>query len=411
MQNSDTVKYFIHANITADGVVERSDVVGAIFGQTEGLLGDELDLRDLQRSSKISRMEVNVESKNGQSYGSITLGSSLDKVKTAILAASLETIERIGPCTAEIEVEMVEDIRAAKRKQIVERSKYILTELFDEGGIDTEEIIDEVRKSARTEGIQRYAGLPAGPNVEKSDAVLIVEGRADVLNLLKYGIKNAIGVEGTNIPDEISGLSEEKTVTAFLDSDRGGDLILKELDQVGDVDYVAHPPEGKCVEDMSHDEIRESLRNKVPLELAVEDDEYDEGEVEATASESCAADVDVETEAEEERLNGEVETDSNGSDSDDAGNPLRQRMEAVEDGRSLLLDSEFDEVEEVDSEALGEKLDETNGEVENLVVDGEITQSTLDTASLNGVETVAGEEIGHVVKKPLDVNVVTEAEL
>ncbi|MDY6775481.1 MAG: DNA primase DnaG [Halobacteria archaeon] len=399
MQNSDTVKYFIHANLTADGVVERSDVVGAIFGQTEGLLGDELDLRDLQRSSKISRMEVNVESKNGQSYGTITLGSSLDKVKTAILAASLETIERIGPCTAEIEVEMVEDIRAAKRKQIVERSKYILTELFDEGGIDTEEIIDEVRKAVRTEGIQRYAGLPAGPNVEKSDAVLIVEGRADVLNLLKYGIKNAIGVEGTNIPDEIVRLSEEKTVTAFLDSDRGGDLILKELDQVGDVDYVAHPPEGKCVEDMSHDEIRESLRNKVPLELAVDSEEENRS-------------YDSEGSCKTETAEGSDERESESESETDGESPLRDRIEAVKgNGKSLLLDSEFDEVEEVDSEALGEKLDETNGEVENVVVDGEITQATLDSASLNGVETVAGEEIGHVVKKPLDVNVVTEAEL
>ena len=36
----DTAKYLIHADITTDGVVERSDVVGAVFGQTEGLLGD-----------------------------------------------------------------------------------------------------------------------------------------------------------------------------------------------------------------------------------------------------------------------------------------------------------------------------------------------------------------------------------
>ena len=32
-------KYVIHATIRVDGTVARKDVVGAIFGQTEGLLG------------------------------------------------------------------------------------------------------------------------------------------------------------------------------------------------------------------------------------------------------------------------------------------------------------------------------------------------------------------------------------
>ena len=51
-----TTKYLIKAHIKADGIIEKSDVVGAIFGQTEGLLGDELDLRELQRSARVGRI-------------------------------------------------------------------------------------------------------------------------------------------------------------------------------------------------------------------------------------------------------------------------------------------------------------------------------------------------------------------
>ena len=51
-------KYVIKASIRANGVVNKSDVVGAVFGQTEGLLGDELDLRDLQKSGRMGRVEA-----------------------------------------------------------------------------------------------------------------------------------------------------------------------------------------------------------------------------------------------------------------------------------------------------------------------------------------------------------------
>jgi len=385
---SDTTKYFIHANLKADGVVERSDVVGAIYGQTEGLLGDDLDLRDLQQSDKISRMEVNVESEDGSSYGTVTIGSSLDRVETSVLAASLETIERIGPCEATVEIDLVEDVRTTKRKEIVERAKYIHREMFAGDSMGTEEMLDQVRKDVRKGEITEYAGLPAGPNVEESDAVLVVEGRADVLNLLKHGVKNAVGVEGTDVPDAVAELAEEKTVTAFLDSDRGGDLILRELEQVADVDYVAHPPDGKCVEDLSGDEINEALRDKHPhghgLEVS-EADEEEEGEVEATEEEEEA---------------------------EDATESLRERLRSVEGtDEALLLDENREEVTRVAGDDLDGELLERNGDVRSVVLDGEISQRTLDVASSQGVETVVGTEVGHVAKKPLDVNVVTEPEL
>ncbi|WP_439027285.1 DNA primase DnaG [Haloarchaeobius sp. DT45] len=266
----DTSKYLIHANITADGVVERSDVVGAIFGQTEGLLGDELDLRDLQQSSKVGRIDVEIQSEAGRSFGEATIATSIDKVATATLAAALETITRVGPCAARIEVTDIEDVRAAKRREVVERAKELLATSFDDSIMSSEEILREVRQHVRVEDITEYEGLPAGPRVEDSDAIVVVEGRADVLQLLKYGIKNAIAVEGTNVPQVVADLTQEKTVTAFLDGDRGGDLILKELSQVGEVDYVAFAPEGKSVEDMLHHEVFEALREKVPFEVVAE---------------------------------------------------------------------------------------------------------------------------------------------
>ena len=383
MQASDTTKYYIHANLRADGVVERSDVVGAIYGQTEGLLGEDLDLRDLQDSDKISRMDVDVESKNGSSRGTVTIGSSLDSVETSVLAASLETIERIGPCEATVEIELVEDVRTTKRKEIVERAKYIHREMFDGAAMGTDEMLGEVRRGVRKGEITEYAGLPAGPNIEDSDAMLVVEGRADVLNLLKYGVKNAIGVEGTDVPDAVAELTDDRTVTAFLDSDRGGDLILKELGQVADIDYVAHPPDGKCVEDLSGEEINEALRDKTPFGS----DPTGEGVGEEVADDTAT----------EEEKKGDAS--------------LAEKFRNTGSDEAVLLNADREEVERVDPEEFGEALRERNGEVESVVVGSEIDQRSLDAASEGGVETVVGAELGPVVKKPLDINVVTETEL
>ncbi|GAA0714574.1 DNA primase [Halorubrum trapanicum] len=283
----DTEKYLIHATIAADGVVERSDVVGAVFGQTEGLLGDELDLRDLQESSRVGRIDVAVESENGQSFGEVTVASSLDKVETAILAAALETIDRIGPCHASVEVTSIEDVRAAKRREVVERAKELIAGGFEETSLASSDVLDEVRDAARVEGIVDYEGLPAGPRVGDSDAVIVVEGRADVLTLLDCGIKNAVAVEGTNVPEAVADLTADRTVTAFLDGDRGGELILRELAQVGEVDYVAFAPPGESVEDLDRDALFEALRGKVPyasladaadLRAAASDEEVPDGD-------------------------------------------------------------------------------------------------------------------------------------
>ena len=262
----NTTKYMVKAKINADGIIEKPDVVGAIFGQTEGLLGDELDLRDLQKSGRIGRIEVEVTSKGGKSEGIIYMSSSLDQVETVILASALETVDRVGPCKASIRVLGIEDVRVTKREKVVERAKELLNDLIKQSKGSSFDLMDSVRQSVQVEEITTYGKdrCPAGPNVRDSEAIIIVEGRSDVLNLLKAGIKNAIAVEGTNIPKTVQELSRERVATAFVDGDRGGELILRELFQVAEVDFVARAPRAHEVEELTAKQIIKCLRNKVP---------------------------------------------------------------------------------------------------------------------------------------------------
>ena len=266
------MKYVIHARLQTDGIVEKPDVVGAIFGQTEGLLGDELDLRDLQKSGRMGRIEVEVEAQRGKSNGRITMPSSLDQVETAILAAALETIDRVGPCKARIDVEDIEDVRVQKKNKIVERARTLLQQLMEKSKLGGADLTSSVRSSLQVEEVIPYGKdrCDAGPNVADSDAIVVVEGRSDVLNLLRHGIKNAIAVGGTNVPKTIQDLSKERIVTAFVDGDRGGELILRELLQVAEVDFVARAPRGKEVEELTQKQIMKALRNKMGMDQFLE---------------------------------------------------------------------------------------------------------------------------------------------
>ena len=448
----DTAKYLVHADITAEGVVERSDVVGAVFGQTEGLLGDELDLRELQDSSKVGRIDVEIDSENGQSFGRLTIATSLDQVETAILGAALETIDRVGPCRATIEVRKIEDVRAAKRREVVERAKALLESAFDDSMRSSSDLVREVRESVRIEDITEYEGLPAGPRVEASDAIIVVEGRADVLTLLGYGIKNAVAVEGTNVPDAIAGLTESRTVTAFLDGDRGGELIRRELAQVGDIDYVALAPEGKSVEDLARHEVMAALRGKVPYErVASESDpeaEFGPDSGAAAAGEdrgeettrrrgagsggqeadpSDAADrsgngdraVDVEVpDAPSERSGGshagQPESESGSEDGPDPPDTLRGHTRAVVGdgtGRVRLLDGAFGVIADGDAGAAFELIEGTESVPTTVVIDGELSQRVLDVAAQRGIDDIVAASMGEFVKRPTSVRVRTAAQL
>ena len=263
-------KYIVHTVIEIEGIVDKPDVIGAIFGQTEGLLGADLELRELQRSGRIGRIEVNLETKSGKTTGSILIPSSLDKAETSIIAAAIEVIKKIGPCTAKIKVQNIEDVRVSKRRFVIERAKDLLKTMMDNVIPDSRELADEVACSVRVMEIQEYGidRLPAGPSIDESDELIIVEGRADVLNMLKHGFKNVIAVNGTSAPKSIIELCKKKTSTLFVDGDRGGDLIIKEVTSIAEIDYVTKAPDGKELEEITKKEIHKALRGRIAVEQA-----------------------------------------------------------------------------------------------------------------------------------------------
>ncbi|MHA2289485.1 MAG: DNA primase DnaG [Promethearchaeota archaeon] len=260
-----TTKYVIEAKFKIKGVVEKSDIVGAVFGQTEGLLLD-LDLRDLQKSGRIGRIEVVNESKEGVSEGIIKIPSSLTRKETALLAATVETVSRVGPCEAEINLLDIRDVRETKRKQIIERAAELLKK-WDQNSLEPSEIEEQIDTGIKLGEITTWGPekLPAGPDVETSNELIIVEGRADVLNLLRIGVKNSIAVQGTQVPKSVLKLIKtKKPVIAFLDGDRGGQIILNELLQLTKLDYIARAPEGLEVEELTRKQMIKALQNKKP---------------------------------------------------------------------------------------------------------------------------------------------------
>ncbi len=270
--DSSTAKYVIRAKIEIDGVVDKPDVVGAVFGQTEGLLGEDLDLRELQRTGRVGRIQIVVRSQGGKSKGEVVIPVSLNKTATAILAAALETVDRVGPCTAKVTLLKLEDIRGAKRRKVVSRAISILKGWEEDIAPGSEEITSAVTKASKR-NVAKYGldKLPAGPELAGSKEIIIVEGRADIINLMKMGINNTIAVEGTRVPKTVIDLTKKrgmKTI-AFLDGDRGGDLILRELMQVANVDYIARAPEGKEVEELSRRQVTKALQTRIPADQAL----------------------------------------------------------------------------------------------------------------------------------------------
>jgi len=403
----DTTKYLIHISLTAEGVVEKPDVVGAIFGQTEGLLGEDLDLRDLQRTGRVGRIDVQITSKKGETKGEILISTSLDRAETAILAASLETIDRVGPCIAHVIVESVEDIRVVKRKKIVERAKEILLDRFEDGVIDSDELLDDVRQVIRIEKIGSIGDekIPAGPNVLDSDAIIIVEGRADVLNLLRYGIKNAVAVEGTHIPRIIEDLCEKKTATAFFDGDRGGELILRELLQVADIDFVAFSPKGKSVEDMARKEVIKTLRNKVPVEY-IRDQYFEDS---AELPQELRIPRIIPEDGEDADRKGKNPAGMKRSREVRKSGPLTIR-DHIDDVRgqklARFLSDDLTLVKELQSDEVEKGVETVDSSVTGLVVDRSVDQKLLDRLVGKGLTYVAAKDFKGIIKRPLSIRLI-----
>ena len=369
-----TAKYVIRAQFDVEGVVEKPDVIGAVFGQTEGLFGPELDLRELQKSGRIGRIEIKLESKKDKTNGNIDIPTSLDRVTTAIIAASIESINRVGPCEANVTVKEIEDIRDARRSAIITRAKDILQEWTLKTVPETEDIYRQVSEALRLARAEKYGseGLTAGPDVASSKEIIIVEGRADVINLLRSGIQNVIALEGAKIPETIIKLSREKEATAFLDGDRGGDLILKELLQVTNIKYVARAPRKKEVEDLTPREIETALQKRVPAKKPK-----------------------AKRKQPKVRLPKRVV---------DTANKLEGTLEAV------LFSKDMKEIERLPVSELADKLNDVK-DVDTVVFDGVITQRLVDIASKKNISYLVAARISDKIKQPLNMNLVTLKEI
>ena len=403
-----TTKYLIHAQITANGIVEKPDVVGAVFGQTEGLLSNDLDLRELQRTGRIGRIQVNIHSNSGRAKGEIVIPSSLDRVETVILAASLETINRVGPCEAEIQTLKVEDVRAVKREQVVNRAKEIYKNMVESVGPESMKMIEEVREAMRVHEISEYGEdrLPAGPSIHTSDAIIVVEGRSDVLNLLKYGIKNTVAVEGVSVPKSIGELSKKRTTTAFVDGDRGGELILKELLQIGDVDFITRAPKGKEVEDLEKDEALIALRNKVPTaQFLATHNLFNERNGNKRDNRRSDRRHKKQHQKFSQRDQPPIEEPVIEDDEVSLMKDMLKEFEGT--GSGAILDEALNVSKEVEVEEIYEEIKNIDGTADTVIFDGVISQRLVDVASQKGIKKLVAFNSVNIVKKPNNIQLIT----
>ena len=374
-------------------------MIGAVFGQTEGLFGPELDLRELQKTGRIGRIEIDLHSKNDRTNGSITIPTSLDRVSTALIAASVESINRVGPCSAKVVLEKIEDIREARRKIIIDRAKDILHKWNIESMPSVDEIYKEISETMKAGKVEKYGpeDLPAGPGLDAAKEIIVVEGRADIINLMRCGLTNTVALEGAKVPESIKRLTKEKESTALLDGDRGGDLILKELLQVTSVKYVGRAPRGKEIEECNCKEISEALDNRVAVaDLFKPKEQQREQQREAREQprEPVREQKRPEPKPRQEFPEQMVTT----------AKALIGSLEAV------LLNEKLEQVERLPVSQLAEKLQTVTG-VDTIVFDGIITQRIVDIASDKNIKRVIASRVSEAVKPALNVELFTFAEV
>ena len=435
-----TTKYLIKAKMSADGIVEKADVVGAIFGQTEGLLGDELDLRDLQKTGRMGRIEVDINSKKGRSDGAIMIPSSLDQVETAILASALETIDRIGPCRAKIGIDTIEEVRITKKQKIVDRAKELLSNLLSgskDSGLD---LTESVRQAVQIDEVTLLGDdkCPAGPNVASSDAIIVVEGRSDVINLLKYGIKNAVAVGGTNIPETVRKLTREKVVTAFVDGDRGGQLILRELSQVAEIDFVAKAPKSLEVEELTQKQMIKALRNKIPMEQFLEMTKNlqegfskNNGDKKGKDNRRKKEKIPSKGKKEQEKKPKEKKPEPKKEASTPRKKgmikpPKKEEKTELPDEvkrykdilktlsgtlKAMLLNPRGEVIKELAVRQLADTIKSPPGDIHAVIFDGIISQRLLDIAAENKVKFLVGSKKGNLTKEPEGILVLSKEDL
>jgi DNA primase len=372
-----SIKYTIYAKFEANGVVEKPDVIGAIFGQTEGLLGEDLELRDLQKNGKIGRIDVNLKTENSKTEGEIIIPTSLDKAETTIIAAAIETIERVGPCDTKVTVNKVEDVRMGKRDYVLGRAKELLAGMTSP---DSREMQSEVTSSVRTGKILEYGEekLPAGPEMEMSEEVIVVEGRADVMNLLRYGIKNAIAMNGASLPKTITELGKTKKLILFIDGDRGGLLIAKDAIANANLSAIAIAPQGMEVEELAGKDILAALRAKVSVEDFKRENFRDTGRTRERRMEREPSRTEREERSEEVKPSKKDEPEI---DEKQVIAIAKEKLKEIEGTKAaILLDRNLDVIRRVQGSDLGFSLRKSRTRIFAVVLDGLATNMMVKTA-------------------------------
>ncbi|MGC8566623.1 MAG: DNA primase DnaG [Caldisphaera sp.] len=425
------MKYLIKASFEVDGRVDKHDVIGAVFGQTEGLLGSEFNLEELQNKDKIGRVHIDMKYQGTKSVGILQIPSNLDRVETVLLASMIEAVDRVGPYDARITIDDIQDLRIEKLQKIVERARQLLQRVKEQEP-DIKEIVRQIAQKSEIQPKVIEFGeekLPAGPDVEKADTIIIVEGRADVINLMRYGYTNTVALEGARekIPNSIVELAKNKKVIAFVDGDRGGDLILKNLlDQVH-VDYVARAPNGMEVEQLTGKEIARALSQMLPAEavkqqLASIKETKEEAEL---AHEQTVPQIEQSEQKKEEEIvqpetSGEVVQQVQQVEEKSQTTQLVVPKDVIDNIKNvkgtleaIIYDREWKEITRIKVRDLFTWLESLqNNSAYAIIFDGIITQRILDLAGEKGIALLIGARMGSKISaKRGDVKFATFSDL
>ncbi|MEM4481380.1 MAG: DNA primase DnaG [Desulfurococcaceae archaeon] len=396
-------KYLIKAKIVIDGVVEKHDIIGALFGQTEGLLGSEFDLRNLQDKGRVGRIQVNTKTHSNKTVGEVLIPSNLDRIETALLAAMIETVDRVGPYDAEVKVVDIHDLRMERIKKVVERSVELLRVWGKERTPDVKEVIRSIQEQLKAPEPILYGPeeLPAGPDIEKSDTIIVVEGRADVINLLKYGYTNVIALGGARrVPETIKSLSSNKKVIVMVDGDHAGELILKEALRSLKVDYIARAPEGREVEELTSKEIEETLSRAQPAL------EYLESKAKQENKEALSL---LQTQRKLHKVPEELVESATITVPNNIIESLKALQGTLE---SVVYASDWTEIKRLPVRDLVAELEAFEpGKAYAVVLDGIITQRLVNVATSKNIKLIVGARVGKLQLKPAEPTFITFNEL
>lgn len=394
MPNTGIVKYHVKLKFEVDGIVEKADIIGAIFGQTEGLLGPEMNLNELQKVSKVGRIEVNVDTKSNTTKGDALLPMSTDISTAALISAAIESIDKVGPFQGKFLLVGIDDIRAIKKKVIVDRAKKIIQEWATKTISEGEEMLRDVYDASKPGKLTTFgkAQLACGTGVFDSPYIILVEGRADVINLLRAGFDNSIAIEGAKIDETITNLTSGKQVVAFLDGDRAADLILKELQGLVKIDKVLRAPAGKEVEECTPLEISEILKDVI-------EPTGEQSDVPIRHQRNVKKSKNYEnnnTAYEDSTFNN----DDNAVEDPQIASVIKEVYPQINETlEAMILDNSMQVLLKIPVSEIIKRLDSLEG-ARFLVLDGIITQRLIDAAYRAGIEFVVGHRMAELKKSP-----------